>query len=549
MSNSQTEQEAYQAAVRELAIDPLRFVAMCWPEMRLYSKQREVLLSLRDNIETFVHAANETGKTRIAAIIVLWFFATRTPARVITSSSSETQLASILWTEIHSLLQSSRYPLPFLPKMLCLKKLRRPDSMDTEPSDYVIGHVTNVVENFQGHHLPNDRPRVLAVFDEASGVPDEFYEAARSWAHRILVIGNPLSTTNFFYRCCRAGDVPDPAGEDQLLRKVIHIDGRDSPNVEMGLRWREAGNPGRAPLLIPGLLGYDDYLRREQELDEVQRMIRLYGQFYEGDRAVLYPTAWLDAAMDAARWTQLQNGPRKAEAMGVDVAAGGRDNTCWTVIDGQGVIEQIVADTPNTMEIPGRTIQLMRQYNLGARRVAIDAGGGGKQIADRLREQRYPVRAIGFGESAEDKQGYRNRRAEMYAKLRTLLNPNRDRGIFALPPNSMDLRQELAVLPLQFDSEGRMQLPPKEASGSGMHEGPSIRRLLGRSPDRADSLVLAVLVLCRPRRRIPTIDRPLVYESDPGVKLPTDKELEGFPEQLHSVFRFYRDQHDDLWGD
>ena len=26
----------------------------------------------------------------------------------------------------------------------------------------------------QGHHLRNDKPRVLAVFDEASGVPDEF---------------------------------------------------------------------------------------------------------------------------------------------------------------------------------------------------------------------------------------------------------------------------------------------------------------------------------------------------------------------------------------
>jgi len=38
---------------------------------------------------------------------------------------------------------------------------------------------------------------------------------------------NPLSTTDFFYRHCRGGDLRDPAGGAGLLRKVIHIDGRD----------------------------------------------------------------------------------------------------------------------------------------------------------------------------------------------------------------------------------------------------------------------------------------------------------------------------------
>ena len=80
----------------ELALDPLRFVSLCWPDMRLYEKQCEVLTSVQENVETFVHAANATGKTRIAAVAVIWFFASRTPARVITSPSSETQLKSIL---------------------------------------------------------------------------------------------------------------------------------------------------------------------------------------------------------------------------------------------------------------------------------------------------------------------------------------------------------------------------------------------------------------------------------------------------------------------
>jgi len=93
--------------------------------------------------------------------------------------------------------------------------------------------------------------------------------------------------------------------------------------------------------------------------------------------------------------------------------------------------------------------------------VAIDAGGGGKQIADRLWEQDYDVQVIGFGEGADSKQAYKNRRAEMYGTLRGFLNPDREEGLFALPPDSYALRQELVALPLQYDSEGRLLLPPK----------------------------------------------------------------------------------------
>ena len=66
--------------------------------------------------------------------------------------------------------------------------------------------------------------------------------------------------------------------------------------------------------------------------------------------------------MDTGRWEELQQRDRRAEALGVDVAWGGRDKTCWTVIDRFGIIEQIVLDLKNTMEIPGLTIKLMQRY-------------------------------------------------------------------------------------------------------------------------------------------------------------------------------------------
>ena len=516
-----------------LATDPMRFIKLCWPGMSLYDKQQEVLLSVRDNHENFVHAANQMGKTRIAAIIAIWFFASRTPARVVLSSSNETQLEKVLWAEIQQLIRSSRYPLPFKVTHLSIMKGIRVGNTDTEYVDYVIGHVPKSVENFQGHHLPSDKPRVLAIFDEASGIGDEFFEASESWAHRILVLGNPLSNTNFFYRYCKGGDVDDAAGGDGLFRKVIHIDGLDSPNVQLGKRWEEENRQRDPPVLIPGLLTYSEYLRREQQWDEVKRTTRLHGRFYEGERALLFPAKWLDVATDKHRRADLQQQTRQAEAIGVDVAAGGRDKTVWTVIDRLGVIKQIVMDTPNTMAIPGHTIQFMNEYNVSAERVAFDAGGGGKQIADRLWEQGFYVQSIGFGEAADDKQAYKNRRAELYGTLREYLNPDREEGIFALPPDCQQLRQELVAIPLQYDSEGRMFLPPKDHNTAGPHQGPSLRQILGgRSPDRADSLALAVWQLDKLTAYEDISKRELVYDYD-GELAP--EELASLPAEFRKI--------------
>ena len=299
------------------------------------------------------------------------------------------------------------------------------------------------------------------------------------------------------------------------------------------MRWKENGNAGSPPLLIPGLLTYEEYLRRDATWDEAKRTTRLHGRFYEGDQALLFPTHWLGSAMHHDRWQEAERRQRTVEAIGVDVAAGGRDDTCWTLVDRAGVVDQIVMDLANTMEIVGRTVRLIEEHNLPASRVAIDAGGGGKQIADRLQEQGYYVRAIGFGESADDSQAFKNRRAELYGNLRRLLDPERESGGFLLPPLNAELRQELAVLPLQYDSEGRMFLPPKERRTNQAVHQTSLRELLGRSPDRADSLALAAWALRQPSARMAD---PLICSSEDDERGPvTAEELADWAPELREI--------------
>jgi hypothetical protein len=139
----------------------------------------------------------------------------------------------------------------------------------------------------------------------------------------------------------------------------------------------------------------------------------------------------------------------------------------------------------------------------------------------------------------------------MYGKLREFLNPDREEGVFALPPCCHQLRQELGVLPLQYDSEGRMFLPPKDHSTADPHQGPSLRQLLaGRSPDRADSLVLAVWALSRPRRRIPFVTGPAAYVPDPNEpEFLSNEQLQKFPEPLRGIVEMYQDPKYRIDGD
>ncbi len=63
----------------------------------------------------------------------------------------------------------------------------------------------------------------------------------------------------------------------------------------------------------------------------------------------------------------------------------------------------------------------------------------------------------------------------------------------SIPLDDAKLREELAVLPKSYDGDGRLRLPPKSRSPGGDRREPTVRELLGgRSPDRADALVLAL---------------------------------------------------------
>jgi hypothetical protein len=196
--------------------DPLKLAAMLWPRESFYPIQREMVYSVEDSAETYVHAANKVGKDWVAGKVITLYllrhcFIGEPPnrgCRIVTTSASDGHL-DVLWGEIGRCIATSAHPLdsrkggPFVLKDREVNVLI--DGVEDAIS-YVKGMVhkpgTNA-ETLQGHHARF----TLGVSDETSSADDAVHKAFQGWAKRMLFFGNPWPCSNFFYKGCKAGNL------------------------------------------------------------------------------------------------------------------------------------------------------------------------------------------------------------------------------------------------------------------------------------------------------------------------------------------------------
>lgn len=160
---------------------------------------------------SLVDLGRGNGKDFVAGFIALWFFLTRHTCRVITTSVKDDHLR-VLWGEIGRFIQECKHPLlldqggPLIWNHRDIRKVLNP----TDPCkrrrceiSYLRGMVSERGEGLAGHHAAH----TLCIIDEGSGVDDLVYTQQATWARRLLVIGNPNQTNNFFYRGVKEGDL------------------------------------------------------------------------------------------------------------------------------------------------------------------------------------------------------------------------------------------------------------------------------------------------------------------------------------------------------
>lgn len=502
-------------------LDPIKFAHLHWPDVKFYRQQQEIIYSVVDNDETYVPAGNALGKDFVAAFIALWWFCSRRPARVVTTSVKMDQLEDVLWGEIRRFIATSAVKLPLQYNHMKIRQLR--DDGTIYPNSELVGQVSNTTEGLLGRHstggfkpVQNDIPRTLVIFDEASGINDTTYTSTQTWAHRKLIIGNPFPCENFFKRGVVSGDVPRASGSG-FHRKVIRIAAADSPNVRLAQEEQAQGKQPSGKIIIPGVKSWATYQENLKLWDKVLQCVGLDAQFWLGPDTLLFPPDWLNHAERLAR--QLAGQPRKAFAVGIDPAEGG-DKTAMAAVDDLGLIELVSKRTPDTSVIVGECLAFCHKHKVSADRVCIDRGGGGKEHADRLRAQGFAIRTVAFGESItpdprrstppladrldtrEERYAYFNRRAQMYHDLRLLLDPSGEKGGWAIPAQYGELRRQLAPIPLTYDGEGRVKLLSKNKRSPDGKEK-TLSELIGCSPDEADAVVLGVhAMLHRETKRV-----------------------------------------------
>lgn len=505
-----------------------------WPSIQLYDKQVEAVYSFMNDAETVVPAGNQLGKDFIAGRLVLWYFQSRYPCRIVTTSAKDDHLR-VLWGEIKNAIDTAAYPMDVVQGgnlIINQREIRRLWRGHECALSYVKGMVagSDSIAAMQGHHIAKTGdgiPRTAIFCDESSSVPDTYYTMFSTWADRMFIFGNTWDCSNFFYKAVKGdratgkpgGDIPRDNGNG-YYRKVIKITAEDSPNVRLGLEQRRRGLPVTYEQVIPGVKNYEEYEKNLRMWDKIQICVSLHAEFYEGAEVRLFPQDWLDRAEEIGN--RLVRSGLKAQTIGVDSAHGG-DNTAWVVACKHALLALFSEKTPDTSIIPGRTLGLAHQYGVKSEDILFDAGGGGKEHADRLRSKGHLVRIVAFGEAPtnvntfkrmktskekvkerEERVVYKNRRAEMYGALRELLDPNNGppEG-FGIPSEIMNrvrsdggpsLRNQLAPIPLTYDDEGRLYLLPKNRKPNAKDGDvvKSLTELVGCSPDEADAVVLAL---------------------------------------------------------
>ena len=215
----------------------------------------------------------------------------------------------------------------------------------------------------------------------------------------------------------------------------------------------------------------------------------LHGDFRTGlvdaDMQVI-PSAWVEEAMD--RWDReiggrdFDLGPM--DALGVDVARGGRAQTVWAPRHGFSwpkLTRKPGVETPFGKDVGGPALEMVRD---GAT-IFVDSNGPGSSAYDWLLE-RWPrvVGAVGQARAGELQRYHHeellNLRAALWMTMRKVLDPANE--LNPRLPRDNRLRSEL-LAPRKFERAGKVLIEDKE----------DVRTRLHFSTDDADAVIQTLM--------------------------------------------------------
>lgn len=429
----------------------------------LWSKQREIMDSVRDHRKTAVKACHGPGKSRVASRIAAWWMETHPPgeARVVSTAPTFPQVEAILWSEINNAaLRAAALGSPFNGRVLSTewKIGNQLLAFGRKPSDH-NPHA------FQGIHAKY----VLIIIDEACGVVQNFWTAALALATgrhcRLLVLGNPDDPASKFAEVCQ-----DPEWN------VITISAFSTPNFT-----GEQVPEELAEVLVDQV--YVDDMAREYGEESPTYISKVLGEFPEdSDDGVIRLSALRSCCMPVETpRTETELTPVE---LGVDFGAGG-DTTAIRERRGMVVGRTWRTGSRDAMHIVGLVLQAIRET--GATSVKCDVIGIGFGLVGRLLElaeggaHSAQIVGVNVSETAGEPTRFLRQRSEIWWMGRQLAEDRRW-DLSELEERDRErLVSQLVAPHYKLDSSGRVVVETKDDT----------KERINRSPDDADALLLA----------------------------------------------------------
>lgn len=438
--------------------------------------QADVIREITTSDRVAVKSGHKTSKSCTAAILALWWVATRVGARAVLSAPAFHQIKNIIWKELRDRFRQR----PLALGLGAEPALDPGTGLQLPNGNQIIGISTKTKENLAGLSAA----RIFFIIDEASGFPDDLFETIMgnsAGGSKIFAISNPTRTKGWFFRLFRAR---------AAIWSLFTLSSENSPNVVAGKE------------LIPGLAKREwieemrglcgpDYER------DATYMVRVLGEFPGQGTDSVISTISLDRAV--ARWKPAH--PLAAIGdlvIGVDVARFGNDDNVIFPVRGTYAFEPLKIDTSIARDDPELTasgmvasavIRRAKALRQGVERVRVnvDGIGVGAAVVDALKVSKEVAAGwlyvvdMNVAESADeeptlegdDRVNFENLRSQLWfgvaAWLRTGALPNDD-----------ELHAELLAATYGF-KRNRIMVESKD----------KMRAALGKSPDYADALCLA----------------------------------------------------------
>lgn len=418
-----------------------------------WGKQVDLMRSAFTHARTAVAGCVSSGKTNAAAMLTFcWLFGWGPGSRVFTLAPSFRQVDLNLWGEIPRMHSQSAKPLG--------GKMMETAEFKLAKDWYALGFSTKEPELVHGIHGEND----LLIIDDAHALPEPMFDEIENMMAggntHIVLLYNPtrLSGTTF-----RARTV------DRKLWNPLSISYWDTPN-------------GQADkVIIPGTLKPDTVRAWIKKYGRDSNFVRVKVDANEPKQEAdtLIPLEWLELAKAREVPKPTEDSPR---AYGQDVARFGDDDSARCEIHGRVTHPIVSWNGHDTMRTAGEVLAAQSERP-GI--CAIDVIGIGAGVFDRCAEEGADVLAVNVSEKSLEvdetgKERFANLRSEIWWNAREALNPENPEAL-QLPADD-DLIGELSSVKFSHDGKGRIVVESKE----------SMKKRLGKSPDKADAFCLAV---------------------------------------------------------